>query len=106
MKDLISHALKSNAGLKKLKIEGKTVSVKNFKNLKIWQGLQSLELVSTEIENVTLLEVAKIKTLKSLKMKNFNQIDNFRRTEISKDFIRALNENCKQFDIIFNPTDF
>ena len=98
MKDLISHALKSNAGLKKLKIEGKTVSVKNFKNLKIWQGLQSLELVSTEMENVTLLEVAKIKTLKSLKMKNCNQIDTFRRTEISKDFVRALNENCKQFE--------
>ena len=97
MKDLISHALKSNAGLKKLKIEGKTISVKNFKNLKIWQGLQSLELVSTEMENVTLLEVAKIKTLKSLKMKNCNQIDTFRRTEISKDFVRALNENCKQF---------
>ena len=100
MKDLISHALKSSAGLKKLKIEGKTVSVKNFKNLKIWQGLQSLELVSTEIENVTLLKVAKIKTLKVLKMKNCNQIDNFRRTEISKDFIRALNENCKQFEVL------
>ena len=98
MKDLIGHALKSSAGLRKLKIEGKTVSVKIFKNLKIWQGLQTLELISTEIENATLMEVAKIKTLKSLKMKHCNQIDNFRRTKITKDFIKALNENCKQFE--------
>ena len=96
LRDLIGHALKSSTRLRNLKIQGMDLSVKVFKNIKIWQGLQSLELIYVDMEDETLLEVAKIKTLKSLKMKNCKN-KTYEMTKISKTCIKTLVENCQQF---------
>ena len=99
MNNLISHTFKSSPRLRKLKLQSLSLSVKAFKNIKIWQGLQSLELIEIDIDNdETLLEVAKIKSLKSLKIKSCRIDESFSKTMITKDIINALAENCNQFE--------
>ena len=90
--NLVSQTMRSAHGLRKLKLQSIPLSGKAFKNIQIWQGLQSLELIGMDFtENETiLLEIAKIKTLKSLMMKDCM-------IRIDTDVIDSLAENCKNF---------
>ena len=95
------HAFKSRAGLRKLKLQEMSVNSNSFHNSKLFQGLHRLEFINMDIPDKTLLEVAKIKTLKSLKLRMcvFNGTNVIpKRTEIMKDCIKALAENCQQFE--------
>ena len=99
LRDLLSHAFKSSSGLRKLKIQDMEIYPNAFQ--KICQGLNRVEFINMEINGETLLKVAKIKTLKSLKLKNclFDGINsNYKISKIMKDCIKTLAENCQQFE--------
>ena len=95
--NFVSQTMKSSRqGLRKMKLQSMSLSIKAFKNIKIWQGLQRLELIKMEIDNTTLLEIAKIETLKSLKMKDCKHRHSTKGTKITliKHFSKALAANC------------
>ena len=98
--NFLSQTMKFSQGLKKLKLQSMSLSIKAFKNIEIWQGLQRLELIKMEIDYTTLLEVAKIKTLKSLKIRdcNYRYSTKGTKTTIRKHFSKALAANCYQFE--------
>ena len=98
--NFLSQTMKFSQGLKKLKLQSMSLSIKAFKNIEIWQGLQRLELIKMEIDYTTLLEVTKIKTLKSLKIRdcNYRYSTKGTKTTYIKHFSKALATNCNQFE--------
>ena len=98
--NFLSQTMKSSQGLRKLKLQSMSLSIKAFKNIEIWQGLQRLELIKMEIDYTTLLEVTKIKTLKSLKIRdcNYRYSTKGTKTTYIKHFSKALATNCNQFE--------
>ena len=51
--NLVSHVFKSSPRLRKLKLQSMSLSVKAFKNNKIWQGLQSFTMKDDVIDEVS-----------------------------------------------------
>ena len=75
VEDLLVQSMKSNSRIQRLKIQNSSrMSIKLFENFEMWQGLKTLELIDLDIKEDVLLEFAKIKSLKSLKMQKCRYI--------------------------------